>query len=307
MSLIADTPDFERALESVSGILLGKTKIVRLSLTCLVAGGHLLLEDLPGMGKTVLAHALAKSMGLSFNRAQFTNDMLPGDLTGAAIFDRDSQKFVFHPGPIFTQALLADEINRASPKTQSALLEAMEERQVSGEGGSRKLPEPFFVIATQNPVDRLSTNPLPEAQLDRFMMRLSIGYPEEDAELEILRGEDRRALLEKIVPAADADALLEARRKARAVHASAALLAYIRALAEHTRGGAGLSYGLSPRGAQSLLAAAKAWAFLEGRDHVLPEDVRTVFPAVAIHRLGMGDALRAESAAAALLAEASLP
>ncbi|MDR2093109.1 MAG: AAA family ATPase [Azoarcus sp.] len=297
-----------RALpDKVGQILLGKDEAVRLAFACLIADGHLLIEDLPGMGKTVLAHALARVAGLQFNRVQFTSDMLPGDLTGAAVFDRDKGEFVFHPGPVFTQVLLADEINRASPKTQSALLEAMEERQVSNDCESRPLPRPFFVIATQNPVDQLSTNPLPEAQLDRFLMRLALGYPDMAAELEILRGEDRRVLLERTEPALDAGLLLALQAQARAVHAAGPLLAYIRALAEHTRHGAGLAYGLSPRGAQALLAAARAWALLDGRDHVLPGDVQAVFPAVAIHRLGLGDARGADAAARELLAAVPLP
>jgi MoxR-like ATPase len=286
-----------QAAESIGRILLGKEEASRLALACLLAGGHLLLEDLPGMGKTLLAHTLARVAGLDFKRAQFTSDMLPGDLTGAPIFNKDSGEFVFHPGPIFTQALLADEINRASPKTQSALLEAMEEKQVTSEGVSRALPRPFFVIATQNPIDQCATNPLPEAQLDRFMMRLSLGYPDEAAELEILRGEDRRRLLERLPPALDADKLIELQGRARALHVSESLLKYIRALAEHTRHGAGLAYGLSPRGAQALLAAARAWALLACRDHVLPDDVQAVFAAVVGHRLGLGEARIAQGAA----------
>ncbi|MDR2164924.1 MAG: AAA family ATPase [Zoogloeaceae bacterium] len=296
------------AAEKISGILLGKAEAARLSLACLIAGGHLLIEDLPGMGKTLLAHTLARVAGLSFNRVQFTNDMLPGDLTGAPIYNRDSGEFVFHPGPLFTQVLLADEINRASPKTQSALLEAMEEKQVSSDGVSRPLPRPFFVIATQNPVDQTSTHPLPEAQLDRFLMRISLGYPDSAAELEILRGEDRRLLLEQTPPVMDAAALLELQGRARAIHASEALLAYLRALAEHTRHGAGFAYGLSPRGTQALLAAARAWALLSGRDHALPADVQAVFPAVVIHRLGLvRDAREAAPVARELLAAVPLP
>ena len=296
--------------ERIDTILLGKPQAVRLSLACLIARGHLLLEDLPGMGKTVLAHALAKALGLAFNRVQFTNDMLPGDLTGAAIFNRErgnGGEFVFHPGPIFTQLLLADEINRASPKTQSALLEAMEERQVSSEGITRPLPEPFFVIATQNPVDHLSTNPLPEAQLDRFLMRISLGYPDAVAELEVLRGEDRRELLDQLQPLLDPVALTVLQRQVRNVHASDALLHYIRALAEHTRHAAGLAFGLSPRGALALLAAARAWALLAGRDHLLPADVQAVFPAVAVHRLAIGDVRQSATRAAALLDAVPLP
>ena len=296
--------------ERIDTILLGKPQAVRLSLACLIARGHLLLEDLPGMGKTVLAHALAKALGLAFNRVQFTNDMLPGDLTGAAIFNRErgnGGEFVFHPGPIFTQLLLADEINRASPKTQSALLEAMEERQVSSEGITRPLPEPFFVIATQNPVDHLSTNPLPEAQLDRFLMRISLGYPDAVAELEVLRGEDRRELLDQLQPLLDPVALTVLQRQVRNVHASDALLHYIRALAEHTRHAAGLAFGLSPRGALALLAAGRAWALLDGRDHVLPSDIQTVFPHVAMHRLGHGDARTALANAQTILEAVPLP
>ncbi len=296
--------------ERIDTILLGKPQAVRLSLACLIARGHLLLEDLPGMGKTVLAHALAKALGLAFNRVQFTNDMLPGDLTGAAIFNRErgnGGEFVFHPGPIFTQLLLADEINRASPKTQSALLEAMEERQVSSEGITRPLPEPFFVIATQNPVDHLSTNPLPEAQLDRFLMRISLGYPDAAAELEVLRGEDRRELLDQMQPLLDPVALSALQRQVRGVHASDALLHYIRALAEHTRHAAGLAFGLSPRGALALLAAGRAWALLDGRDHVLPSDIQTVFPHVAMHRLGHGDARTALANAQTILEAVPLP
>ena len=296
--------------ERIDTILLGKPQAVRLSLACLIARGHLLLEDLPGMGKTVLAHALAKALGLAFNRVQFTNDMLPGDLTGAAIFNRErgnGGEFVFHPGPIFTQLLLADEINRASPKTQSALLEAMEERQVSSEGITRPLPEPFFVIATQNPVDQLSTNPLPEAQLDRFLMRISLGYPDAVAELEVLRGEDRRELLDQMQPLLDPVALTVLQRQVRNVHASDALLHDIRALAEHTRHAAGLAFGLSPRGALALLAAGRAWALLDGRDHVLPSDIQTVFPHVAMHRLGHGDARTALANAQTILEAVPLP
>lgn len=295
------------AMLAVNRVLLGKSHAVRLAMTCLVARGHLLLEDLPGMGKTVLAHALAKTLGLSFNRVQFTNDLLPGDLTGAAIYVKEKEAFVFHPGPIFTQLLLADEINRASPKTQSALLEAMEERQVSSDGTTRPLPEPFFVIATQNPVDQLSTNALPEAQLDRFLMRLSLGYPDAAAELAVLRGEDRRDLLADLPPALDTAGLLALQRQARAIHASDALLAYVRALAEHTRHAAGLNYGLSPRAALGLLAAGRAWAMLDGRDHVLPADIQAVFPAVALHRLGLCDAQQANAVATRFLEAVELP
>lgn len=291
----------------IDSILLGKPQAVRLALACLIARGHLLIEDLPGMGKTVLAHALAKVLGLEFRRVQFTNDMLPGDLTGAAIFNREQGSFVFHPGPIFTQLLLADEINRASPKTQSALLEAMEERQVSSEGQTRALPEPFFVIATQNPVDHLSTNPLPEAQLDRFLMRISLGYPDAEAELEMLRGEDRRVLLDTLPARLSPASLLALQQQVRRVHASEALLAYIHKLAEYTREAQGFAFGLSPRGALALLAAARSWALLAARDHVLPADVQAVFPHVAMHRLGSNDARSAGPQAQAILDGVLLP
>ncbi|MGQ0710529.1 MAG: AAA family ATPase [Rhodoferax sp.] len=293
-----------QALQTLERVLLGKPQALRLAMACLIARGHLLLQDLPGMGKTVLAHALSKTLGLEHRRVQFTNDMLPGDLTGAQVFDRQQGGFVFHPGPIFTQVLLADEINRASPRTQSALLEAMEERQVSSDGTTRPLPEPFFVIATQNPVDTLSTNALPEAQLDRFLMRLSIGYPDAQAELALLRGEDRRTQIAQLAPVLDAAGLHALQAQARAVTGSEALLAYLRALAEHTRHGAGLPYGLSPRGTLALLAAARAWALLDGRDFVLPADVQAVFRPVALHRLGLDDQ---ESTAQELLAAVALP
>lgn len=307
---MSDTPStapLHATLEAINGILLGKHEPVRLALTCLVARGHLLLEDLPGMGKTVLAQAFSRTLGLAFNRVQFTNDMLPGDLTGAAIFARERGEFVFHPGPVFTQLLLADEINRASPKTQSALLEAMEERQVSSEGVTRPLPSPFFVIATQNPVDRLSTNPLPEAQLDRFLMRLSLGYPDAEAELAVLRGEERRHLIERQGAILSPDLLIALQAAAGRIHASDALLAYLRALAEHTRHSGHFAYGLSPRGTLALLAASRARALLEGRDHVLPADVQAVFAPVAMHRLGIEDARDAGRAAETLLAEVALP
>lgn len=277
------------ALQTLDDIVLGKHHALRLAMTCMLARGHLLLEDLPGMGKTVLAQALAKTLGLSHHRVQFTSDMLPADLTGGAVFDRAQGVFTYHPGPIFTQVLLADEINRASPKTQSALLEAMEERQVSCDGTTRALPEPFFVIATQNPVDTVSTNALPEAQLDRFLMRVSLGYPDAESELALLRGEDTRERIATLLPALDSVGLLALQQRARSVTASDALLQYLRNLAHHTRHHAKLAYGMSPRASLALLAAARAWALLEGRDHVLPGDVQAVFGPVVLHRLGLED------------------
>jgi MoxR-like ATPase len=269
----------------VSSIVVGKDQQVRLSLACLLAGGHLLIEDLPGVGKTTLAHALAISLGLKFNRVQFTSDLLPADVAGISVYEREKNGFAFHPGPIFTQVLLADEINRATPKTQSGLLEAMEERQVSSDGITRALPTPFFVIATQNPQNQLGTFPLPESQLDRFLMCLSLGYPDRAAERALLMGEDRRAMLRALRPAMDPEVLVAAQEGLRAIHASAALIDYVQALAHATRSQGLFAEGLSPRATLALLQAARAWAALEGRDHVLPEDVQAVLVPVCAHRL----------------------
>jgi MoxR-like ATPase len=269
----------------VGQIVVGKDVQVRQALTCLLAGGHLLIEDVPGVGKTTLAHALAISLGLQFNRIQFTSDLLPADVSGISVYSREKNGFEFHPGPIFTQVLLADEINRATPKTQSGLLEAMEERQVSADGATRALPEPFFVIATQNPAHQVGTFPLPESQLDRFLMCLSLGYPDAAAERALLLGEDRRVLL-KTLPAAMTPAELGAAQQAlRAIHVSAALVDYVQALAQASRQDGTCAEGLSPRAAIALLQAARAWAALEGRDHVLPEDVQAVLVPVCAHRL----------------------
>lgn len=269
----------------VGTVIVGKDLQIRQALTCLLAGGHLLVEDVPGVGKTTLSHALAISLGLRFNRIQFTSDLLPADVAGISIYEREKNGFVFHPGPIFTQVLLADEINRATPKTQSGLLEAMEERQVSVDGVTRPLPEPFFVIATQNPTHQVGTFPLPESQLDRFLMCLSLGYPDPAAERALLLGEDRRALL-KTLPAAMTPAELAAAQQGlRRIHASAALIDYVQALAQASRQSGAFAEGMSPRAALALLQAARAWAALEGRDHVLPEDVQAVLVPVCAHRL----------------------
>ncbi|MFS2019894.1 AAA family ATPase [Massilia sp. CT11-108] len=248
------------AARQVNQIVVGKDQQVRLALTCLLAGGHLLIDDVPGVGKTTLAHALALALGLKFNRVQFTSDLLPADVAGISVYEREKNGFVFHPGPIFTQVLLADEINRATPKTQSGLLEAMEERQVTADGVTRALPEPFFVIATQNPAHQVGTFPLPESQLDRFLMCLSLGYPDAAAERALLMGEDRRAMLKTIEPVMRPEDLLDAQRSLRAIHASDKLIDYLQALA--------------------LLQAA-----LEGRDHVIPEDVQALLVPVCAHRL----------------------
>lgn len=275
----------EACLKAVDEILLGKDRQVRLALACLLARGHLLIEDLPGMGKTTLSHALARVLGLSFQRIQFTSDLLPGDILGTSVFDKDSGQFVFHPGPIFAELVLADEINRATPKSQSALLEAMEEGQVTIEGATRPLPEPFFVIATQNPASQGGTFSLPESQLDRFLMRLSLGYPGRAAERSLLLGEARRDLLPRLEPLLDHAALAAFQAEVPKIRASDALVDYVLRLVEATRTQPAFALGLSSRGSLALLAAARAWALLAGRDYVIPEDVQAVLPAVAGHRL----------------------
>jgi MoxR-like ATPase len=275
----------ENCLKAVDEVLLGKDIQVRLALTCLLARGHLLIEDLPGMGKTTLSHALARVLGLSFQRIQFTSDLLPGDVLGTSVFDKDTGQFVFHPGPIFSELVLADEINRATPKSQSALLEAMEEGQVTIEGATRPLPEPFFVIATQNPVTQGGTFALPESQLDRFLMRLSLGYPGRAAEKALLLGEARRDLLPRLEPMLEPKELMALQAEALQIRASDALVDYVLRLVESTRTQPAFALGLSPRGSLALLAAARAWALLAGRDYVIPEDVQVVLPSVAGHRL----------------------
>ncbi len=272
-------------LQTLSTILLGKERQLRLAMSCMLARGHLLIEDMPGVGKTTLALALARVLGLQFQRVQFTSDLLPADILGVSIYEQTSGRFRFHPGPIFAQLVLADEVNRASPKTQSALLEAMEERQVTAEGETRMLPEPFFVIATQNPAETIGTFPLPESQLDRFLMRLNLGYPPRDAERTLLSERDRRDLLSETPPALTSAQLLDLQAQVRNVKASPALLEYVLALVEHTRRMPGLRMGLSPRAGLALRRAAQAWAFVEGRNGVIPEDVQAVFSSVVGHRL----------------------
>jgi MoxR-like ATPase len=279
------TPALLRALDQINRIVLGKDSQVRLCLACLLARGHLLIEDVPGVGKTTLAHALARTLGLDFHRIQFTSDLMPADVLGAAIYDRDSGTFSFHPGPIFAQVILADEINRASPKAQSALLEAMEEGQVSIEGETRALPTPFFVIATQNPSDQVGAFPLPESQLDRFLLRIRLGFPDRAAERALLRGEDRRDLLANLPAAITAAEFVEQQKRVQQVHVSDALLDYLQALIAASRNDARFIAGLSPRAGLGLMHAAQAWAFLAGRDFVQPEDVQAVLPALTPHRL----------------------
>lgn len=272
-------------LAQLNSLILGKPQATRLALACLLARGHLLIEDLPGMGKTTLAHGLAQTLGLSFQRVQFTSDLLPSDIIGVSIYRREHDRFEFHPGPIFTQVLLADEINRATPKTQGALLEAMEERQISVDGLSRPLPEPFFVIATQNPIQQVGTYPLPESQLDRFLMRISLGYPDPKAERELLEGPSRRSMLENITSTIDTHALSELQQQVAQVRTSPALLDYVQDLLKYTRQARLFNCGLSPRAGLALLQAARAWALIDNRAYAVPEDVQAVFPAVAGHRL----------------------
>ena len=303
-------PELDAILADINRIILGKQRPIRLCLACLLARGHLLIEDLPGVGKTTLAHVLARVLGLDFQRIQFTSDMLPADILGVSIFDRDSGAFHFHPGPIFTQMVLADEINRATPKAQSALLEAMEERQVTAEGETRALPEPFFVIATQNPTHQIGTFPLPESQLDRFLLKIELGYPDPAAERELLAGADRRQLVATLVPRITAQQLIGLQARAREVHASPALIDYVQALAAHTRTAPRWQAGLSPRAGLALLPAGRAWALLDGRDHVLPQDEQAVLPGVIAHRLRPTDDTArtdVEAVAAALIEAVPLP
>ena len=285
----ADAAALARVLATLETVILGKPAQIRLCLACLLARGHLLIEDVPGVGKTTLAHALAHVLGLSWQRVQFTSDLLPADIIGVSVFDRASQQFHFRRGPLFTQLLLADEVNRASPRTQSALLEAMEERQVSADGTTYALPEPFFVVATQNPHEQLGTFGLPESQLDRFLMRVVLGYPDAAHERELLRGGDRRELLPGVAPVLTAAGLLAVQRAVRAVYVAEALLDYAQALIARTRAASDLKLGLSPRAGQGLIRAAQAWSFLAGRRSVLPEDLQAVLPSVVAHRLERRD------------------
>ncbi|MGA8010452.1 MAG: MoxR family ATPase [Thiomonas sp.] len=279
------TPTLSSLIDQLETIIVGKRAQVELAVCCLLASGHLLIEDLPGVGKTTLAHALAAALGLQYARAQFTADLMPGDLLGISVFDRNRSEFVFHPGPVFSQVLLADEINRAGPKVQSALLEAMEERQVSVDGQTRKLPEPFFVIATQNPFDQIGTYALPESQLDRFLLCISLGYPSRAAERALLEGRDRRELIAALQPVLNPAGLMDLQRQAQAVHAAPALLDYVQELLTQTRNGRWFIEGLSPRAGLGLLRAARAWALMQGRDYLIPDDVQHVLPAVVGHRL----------------------
>ena len=272
-------------INQLNTVIVGKPAQVQDCVACLLAGGHLLIEDVPGVGKTTLAHALSRSFGLQFSRVQFTADLMPSDLSGVSIYERQKESFVFHPGPLFAQVLLADEINRASPKTQSALLEAMEEKQVTIEGATRPLPVPFFVIATQNPHDQLGTYALPESQLDRFHMRISLGYPDRAAERELLRGADRRDMLDNLQAVLTPHELMQLQQQVNKVHAAEPLLNYLQDLMAATRSGRWFLQGLSPRAGIAVMRAAKAQAFLNHRDYVAPDDIAAVLPQTAAHRL----------------------
>ena len=275
----------DRVISQVSTVILGKEKQIQMALACLLARGHLLIEDIPGVGKTTLAHVIACSLGLEFQRIQFTSDLLPADILGVSVFERADSSFKFHPGPIFTQIILADEINRATPKTQSALLEAMEEHQVTIEGKTRLLPNPFFVIATQNPSYQVGTFPLPESQLDRFLMRIQLGYPDRDAERGLLSGIERREIISTLRPCMETAELQTMQEKVRKVHVSSALLDYIQAIISYTRLSPTYIHGMSPRAGLALLSSARAWALMDKRNQVLPEDVQAVLPGVIGHRL----------------------
>jgi MoxR-like ATPase len=281
--------DIHQLLESANQIILGKQHQIRLAICCLLAGGHLLIEDIPGVGKTTLAHTLAKLLGLNYQRIQFTSDILPADIIGASIFDAKNLEFKFHPGPVFNQMVLADEINRATPKAQSALLEAMEEHQVTVEGKTYPLPKPFFVIATQNPSHQIGTFPLPESQLDRFLMRLELGYPDHKAERLLLTGQNRHSLIESLPAQLPPKQLQLMQNAVTKVYTSNALLDYCQAIINFTRESSDYHCGLSPRAGLALLTAAKAWAFMDQRNAVIPEDIQAVLPAVAGHRLRSGN------------------
>lgn len=284
-NLTVDTSNINKAIDSISQIILGKENAIRLAVACLIARGHLLIEDTPGVGKTTLSHTLAKALGLEYQRIQFTSDLLPADILGVSVYNRDSSKFDFHPGPVFTNVILADEINRATPRTQSALLEAMAEYQVTVEGETRGLDEPFFVIATQNPTNQIGTFPLPESQLDRFLMCIELGYPDNNAERELLKGKSRKDLLEDVQAALSIDELIEIQKQVEFVHVSDALLDYLQSLLDYSRTSGNYVSGLSPRAGIAILNAAKAWALISSHQHVLPEDIQAVLPSVIGHRL----------------------
>ncbi len=294
-------------IEQVGEIILGKPHQIRLIFSCLLAKGHVLIEDIPGVGKTTLAHALAQVLGLSFQRIQFTSDLLPADILGVSIYDRETAKFKFHEGAIFTQMLLADEVNRATPKTQSALLEAMEERQVTIDGETRILPQPFFVLATQNPLHQIGTFPLPESQLDRFMMRISLGYPNPEAEKELLKGKDRRSLIQNLEKNQLSKQIIEWQNTVPNIIVRDPLIHYVQAILQHTRQSPDYKSGLSPRAGLALLRSAQAWAMLAGRDFVIPEDIQCVMSGVINHRLSPTTPQSFEQLATRLIEQVPIP
>ncbi len=298
----------DNLVAEISRVILGKQHQIRLILTCLLARGHVLIEDLPGVGKTTLAHVLARVLGLSFQRIQFTSDLLPADILGVSIYDREVGQFKFHKGPIFAQMILADEVNRATPKTQSALLEAMEEQQVTVEGETRVLPSPFFVLATQNPMHQIGTFPLPESQLDRFMMRVELGYPDARSERDLLKGQNRRDMIAQLQEVMDAQQLLSIQKQVPKIIVQEALLDYLQAILSYSRQSPQYRNGLSPRSGIAILRSAQAWALMHGRDFVLPEDVQMVLPYVAGHRLfSTKEQLAPQALVQALLQQVSVP
>lgn len=302
-SPMSETP-LQMAIAAMSKLILGKDRQIRLALTCLLAGGHLLIEDVPGVGKTTLAQTLARVLGLQFTRVQFTSDLLPNDILGVSMYDQREGTFSFHPGPIFSQLILADEVNRASPKTQSALLEAMEERQVTIDGVTRALPDPFFVVATQNPSDQIGTFVLPESQLDRFLMRIELGYPPASAERSLLQQRSRREMLPEIQPVFTPADFVLLQREVNTVKVSDALLDYIVALVKYSRESTAFRLGLSPRAGLALRQVAQAWALLHQRDYVLPEDVQAILACVVNHRLTPSEGVSAEHQPGAILLKA---
>jgi len=306
-SPILNEPALSGVLQAANQVVVGKPQALRLALCCLLARGHLLIEDVPGVGKTTLAHTLAQVLGLEYQRIQFTSDLLPADILGVSVYDRSDGGFHFHPGPVFTQLLLADEINRATPKAQSALLEAMEEQQITADGHTHELPRPFFVVATQNPVSQIGTYPLPESQLDRFLMRISLGYPDAQAERALLAGEDRRDLLQHLDPQLDASRLMALQHSIDQVHCAPALLDYVQALLQFTRDSGLWLQGLSPRAGLGLVRAARAWALIDERHQVIPEDVQAVLPAVAGHRLSSHEGSTTEASVQKLIEAVAIP
>jgi MoxR-like ATPase len=301
---------FEQVITSANRIILGKDRIIRLALSCMLARGHLLIEDQPGVGKTTLANVLASLLGLNLQRIQFTSDLLPADILGVSVYSRETESFSFHPGPIFAQLILADEVNRATPRAQSALLEAMEEQQVTIEGDTRPLPDPFFVIATQNPSSQIGTFPLPESQLDRFTMRIQLGYPDSEAERELLQGQDRSEILSETAAILKTADLKSYQKQVKNVHVADALLDYLQNLLEFSRVSADYSNGLSPRSGLAILHCAKAWALLHGHEHVLPEDIQAILPSVIGHRLKPAQEVAvssAESVAESLIQQVPIP